>query len=171
MDWSGPWWLIVLAFAVALLIVASIYARRSRSTGLGSAAAGLGLKPLLGRNPFSPEERKLFHLFSRGFGATWANFFTDNLDNPSALIFDFRYRFGLRFVASVGHSQTVAAYSARLSNIPDFHLSPATVLDRLAPKLGMQAIHFNSRPDFGKRYWLRGTDEISIHALFHRFSD
>jgi len=53
-----------------------------------------------------------------------------------------------------------------MTNLPDFELAPATVVDRVAPSLGFQAIQLESRPEFGKQYWLRGPDEIAIRALF-----
>ena len=82
------------------------------------------------------------------------------------LFFDFRYRFGLRLIASVGYSQTVAAFSARLTGLPDFQLTPATSLERVAPRVGRQVVRFESRPEFEKKYWLRASDEIAARALF-----
>jgi len=158
--------LLVLGFGLVLLIGAAVYATRSRRSGLSSAAAPLGLKALNGPTPFSAEEKKGFNLFSRGYGGKWTNMFSDNVEAPSALFFDFSYRFGLRFIASRKYYQTVAAFFARLTSLPDFQLTPATALDRIAPKLGLQAIHFESRPQFGKKYWLRASDEIAARALF-----
>jgi hypothetical protein len=166
MDWSGPWWLVVLGLGLALLIATAVYARRSRSSGFAAAAAQLGFRAFSDPTPFSPEERKGLNLFSRGYGGKWTNMFADNPETPSALFFDFSYRFGLRFVASVGYRQNVAAFSVRLTSLPDFQLTPATALDRIAPKLGLQAIRFESRPEFGRKYWLRATDEIPVRALF-----
>lgn len=166
MDWSGPWWLVVLGFAFALLIGVALYSRRSRRSGLISAAAQLGFIALDRSIPFDKEERKRFNLFSRGFGGKFTNILADNPDTPSALYFDFSYSFGLGLIASVRYNQSVAAFSARLTSLPDFQLAPATFLDRLAPKLGLQAIHIESRPDFGKKYWLRSPNEIAVRALF-----
>jgi hypothetical protein len=166
MDWSGAWWVGVLAFGIALLIGAAIYAKRKRSSGLGAAAAQIGFKVYEGPTPFSSSERDGVNLFSRGYGGKWRNMAADNMDVPSAFLFDFSYRFGLRLIASMGYSQNVAAFSAQMTSLPDFQLTPATLLDRLAPKLGLQAIRFESRPKFGKKYWLRANDEISVRALF-----
>lgn len=167
MDWSGPWWLLVLVFALALLIGCAVYAARTRRSGLISAAALLGLKPLQSPNPFSTEEKKGFNLFSRGYGGKWINLLADIGEPPSVLFFDFSYRFGLRLIASRKYYQSVAAFSARLTSLPDFQLTPATTLERIAPKLGLLAIQFESRPEFGKKYWLRASNEIAIRALFN----
>ena len=166
MDWSGPWWLAVVGLGLVFLIGAAVYARRSRSSGFISVAAQFDLKAWERPTPFSLEERKGFNLFSRGYGVKWANMFADDLEAPSTLCFDFSYRFGLRFVANVGYRQSVAAFSARLTSLPDFQLTPATFLDRILMKLGMQSIRFRSRPDFGKKSWLRARDEFGVRALF-----
>ena len=166
MDWSGPWWLAVIGLGLVSLIGAAMYARQSRRSGLISVAAQFGLKAFDGPTPFSLEERKGFNLFSRGYGGKWANLFADDLEAPSTLFFDFSYRFGLRFVANVGYRQSVAAFSARLTSLPDFQLTPATFLDRILMNLGMQSIRFQSRPDFGKKYCLRARDEFAVRALF-----
>lgn len=65
------------------------------------------------------------------------------------------------------YNQTVAAFSARLTNLPDFQLTPATALERVAPELGLKAIQFESRPEFGRNYWLRANGEIAARAFFN----
>jgi hypothetical protein len=166
MDWSGPWWLGILAVGIALLIGTAIYIRRQRRSGLQAAAEQFGFKPYRGPNPFSPAERKGVNLFSRGYGGKRRNVAADNLDVPSTFLFDFTYRFGLRVIASVSYSQSVAAFSARMTSLPNFQLTPAALPDRLAPKLGLQAIRFDSRPEFNKKHWLRSKDEILVKVLF-----
>jgi hypothetical protein len=109
---------------------------------------------------------KGFSLFSRGNSRKWENIFSNNAPVITELLFDFGYTFGIPLLASVRYRQTVAAFSARVTNLPDFQLAPATTLDRLAPKIGFQAIQVASRPDFGKRCWLRAEDEIAVRALF-----
>jgi hypothetical protein len=84
----------------------------------------------------------------------------------SCFLFDFGYTFGVPLLASRRCYQTVAAFSVRAWNLPDFQLTPATVLDRMAPSLGFKAITPNSRPEFGKRYWLRGREDFRIEAVF-----
>jgi hypothetical protein len=107
MDWSGTWWLIALGFGLALLIGTAIYARRSRRSGFLAVAAQLGFGPLNGPISFTPEERKGFNLFSRGYSGKWTNMFADNPEMPSAMFFDFSYRFGLRLIASVGYAKAL----------------------------------------------------------------
>jgi hypothetical protein len=158
--------MVVLVIGISLLIGIAVYTRRSRRSGFGAAAGRMGLGAFEGTIPFGTDDRKGFNLFSRGYAGTWTNMLADNPEVPSTLLFDFSYRFGLRIIASVGYSQTVAAFSARLTGLPDFQLAPATSLERIAPKLGAHGIQFESRPEFGKKYWLRTNNEISVRAIF-----
>ena len=151
MSWSGEWWIGVLGGALVLLIGTVLYARRSRTSAFRSAAAHLGLSAFSGPNPFSKEERKALNLFSRGYGGKQTNMVADRPDSPSMFLFDFGYKFGLPIIANVRYNQTVVAFSARLTGTPDFQMTPATTLDRGAPKLGLQAIRFDSHPDFGSK--------------------
>jgi hypothetical protein len=167
MDWSGEWWIGVLGGALVLLVGAVVYARRSRTSAFRSAAALLGFSAFNGPNPFSKEERKALNLFSRGYGGKQTNMIADRLDSPSMFLFDFGYKFGLPIIANVRYNQTVAAFSSRLTGIPDFQMTPATTLDRAAPKLGFQAIHFDAHPDFGKKYWLRAENETAARVFFN----
>ncbi len=165
MDWSSELWIVLLFVGISLVIGVRVYASQSRKKALTAVAARLGLLRLEGKAPFSSEERKGFSLFSRGNGRKWENIFSSNAP-VTELLFDFGYTFGIPLLASVRYRQTVAAFSARLTNLPDFQMTPATTLDRMAPKVGFQAIQFASRPDFGKRYWIRANDEIAVRALF-----
>jgi hypothetical protein len=157
--------MVVLGIGISLLIGIAVYTRRSRRSGFGSAAARMGFTAFEGI-PFSTDDRKGFNLFSRGYAGRSTNMLADNLEVPSTPLFDFSYRFGLRTIASVGYCQTVAAFSAGLTGLPDFQLTPATALERLAPKMGIQGFRFESRPKFQKRYWLRAKDEVSVRAVF-----
>jgi len=76
--------------------------------------------------------------------------------------------FGIPLLANVRYHQTVAAFSARMTSLPDFQLAPATSLDRMEPKFGLRANRFDSHPDFAKRYWLRGDDEIAVRSTLQR---
>jgi hypothetical protein len=168
MNWSGEWWIGVLGGGLLLLIGTTVYAKRLRSLRIRSAALRLGFSLFNGSNPFSKEDRKASNLFSRGYGGKMRNTIADRLDLPSVFLFDFCYKFGLPIIANVRYTQTVAAFSARLTGIPDLQMTPASTLDRAAPKLGFQAIHFDMDPDFGKKYWLRAKDETAVRLFFNK---
>jgi len=82
------------------------------------------------------------------------------------MLFDFRYVFGIPLIASRRYAQTVAAFSVGLTGLPDFQLTPATSLDRMAPRLGFKAIRIERHPEFNKHYCLRGDEDFQIGALF-----
>jgi len=166
MDWSSELWIVLLFIGISLVVGVRVYANRSRAKALNAVVARLGLFRLDDQAPFSLGERKGFSLFSRGNSRKWENIFSNNAPVITELLFDFGYTFGIPLLASLRYRQTVAAFSARVTNLPDFQMAPATTLDRIAPKLGFQAIQFASRPDFGRKYWLRADDEIAVRALF-----
>jgi hypothetical protein len=166
MAWSSEWWIVVLVFGIGLLIGARSYAIRARRRGLKGASLTMGLGASLRAVPFSRQERKQINLISRGNSRKWSNILADREAEPKQLLFDFSYLFGLPLIAGIRYRQSVAAFSVRLSGIPDFQMTPATTLDRAAGKLGLQAIRFESHPDFGRKYWLRTGDETAVRAFF-----
>ena len=50
--------------------------------------------------------------------------------------------------------------------MPDFALRPERTIDRLIPLIGHGDIDFEGFPSFSHRYFLRGTDEAAVRALF-----
>jgi hypothetical protein len=160
-DW---FWIGLLGFGVAVLVGASIYGAHSRRKAFQSAAMSLGLELFLKQRPFTKEESKKFKLFSRGNSGKWVNVWSNQ--PGTRLLFDFRYVFGIPLLAARRYAQTVAAFAAGITGLPDFQLTPATSLDRFAPKLGFKAIRNDRRPEFSKRYWLRSDQEFEVSALF-----
>src|ERR1700737_2184304 len=166
MNWSSQLWVVPIFVGVSLLIGVRLYASRSGKMALDAVTSRLGLARLAARAPFSSEECKGLSLFSRG-NRKWENMFSNNAAMIT-LLFDY-YTFGISLLANVRNRQTVAAFSASMTNLPDFQLTPATALDRIAPKLGSQAIQFASWPDFGKNYWLRAARDRSTGPVRRPF--
>jgi hypothetical protein len=94
-DW---FWISLLAVGAVLLVGARVYAARSRRKALRSAAEALGLGMSKKTRPISGRESKKFNLFSRGNSGKWINIYSDPIGGR--LLFDFRYVFGLPFIAS-----------------------------------------------------------------------
>jgi len=166
MDWSGEWWVLILGPGLVILVVGILYFTRSRAFMFRSAAAQLGLIALQGLNPISEEEKKGLSLFSAGSNGKMTNLFGDRVDSPSRLLFDFAYSSGQPAPPSVWCRQTVAAFKAPLTGIPDFQMTPADALKSPAPKPGPQPIRFDSHSDFGRRYSLRADNETAVRAFF-----
>ncbi len=64
------------------------------------------------------------------------------------------------------HFFTVAAVSSRSLNLPQFTLTRANILTRLASTIGFQDIDLPDHPQFSKKYLLQGRDEQSVRAIF-----
>lgn len=52
------------------------------------------------------------------------------------------------------------------SAIPDFYLRPEHIFDKIGDFLGWHDIDFDHRPEFSKRYFLKGTNDLEIRRLF-----
>lgn len=50
--------------------------------------------------------------------------------------------------------------------VPDFHLRHENWLDKIGDYVGWHDLDFDHRPEFSRRYFLRGKDETAIRALF-----
>jgi hypothetical protein len=157
-------WIGVLALGPVTLVGVRIYAARSRRKAFRSAAVAIGLDAFPKTRPIPRRTSKKFNLFSRGNSGRGINICSDQI--VSRLLFDFRYVFGIPLIASRRYAQTVAAFSVGIAGLPDFQLTPATRLDRVAPKLGFKAIRSDRRPEFNKRYWLRSDEDFRVSALF-----
>ena len=167
MDWSGEWWVLILGPGLVILVVGVLYFTRSRAFRFRSAAAQLGFISLQGLSPISEEDKKGFHLFSRGSGGRITNLFGDRVNSPSRLLFDFADSFGVPPQDSATCQQTVAAFAAPESGIPEFQMIPAIKSAGAPLSMGPQPIRFDSHPDFARRYSLRASNQTAIRAFFN----
>lgn len=92
------------------------------------------------------------------------NLLTRTHDSGEQMLFDYDYT-----RSSGNHSrhvrQTAFARRAR-EPIPAFELRPENVGHRIASMFGFADIDFEHRPDFSRRYLLRGKNEGEIRRLF-----
>jgi len=106
-----------------------------------------------------------FALFGMGRGSKAECVSRGQLGGRPATIAEYGY------VISTGKSshkvnQTVVAFTAGDSGLPDFDLSPENVFHKLANVFGYQDIDFERFEEFSKRYLLRGQDEAAIRSAF-----
>lgn len=52
------------------------------------------------------------------------------------------------------------------SAVPDFYLRPEHIFDKIGDFIGWHDIDFDHRPEFSKRYFLKGTNDLEIRRLF-----
>lgn len=62
------------------------------------------------------------------------------------------------------HRQTVVR--VKMPSVPEFYLRPEHIFDKIGDWIGWHDIDFSHRPEFSRRYFLRGDDEAAIRALF-----
>ena len=165
MDWSGEWWVLILGPGLVILTVGILYFTRSRAFRFRSAAAQLGFIALQGLHPISEEDKNKSDFFSKG--GKISNLFGDRVHSPSRLIFDWTGALGSSPQTSAKNTQTVAAFAVSGSGIPDFRMSPVDALGGVRANLDPQPLHFDSHPDFGRRYTLAARNEAAARAFFN----
>ena len=105
------------------------------------------------------------HLFRRGHRRRFRNVLSRTEADGETLLFDYRYveRHGKN---SSVEQQTVAAFRRRGPEPPELELRPENMLHRIGSLLGWGDIDFDHRPEFSRRYLLRGPDERPIRDAF-----
>ncbi len=106
------------------------------------------------------------HLFAKGNGnAGYRNVLKGSAAGFEALIFDYWHEEGSgKYRHEV--TQTVAAFRLPGANMPDFQVSPRTVFQKLRAAFGGEEVRFDSHPEFGAHYVVRGADAISAASMF-----
>jgi hypothetical protein len=158
---------VVLVFGalVVAIVVAGRRATRKRTEHLAAAAATM-------KFTFSPEDDpglrgrlEGFHLFSQGRSRKLRNVLRGRAGDVDVLIFDYRYTTGS---GKNSHTwkQTVMLFESAGIHFPDFALRPEHLFHKLGQVFGYQDIDFDSRPQFSKRYLLKGSDEQRLRTIF-----
>lgn len=106
-----------------------------------------------------------YHLFAQGHSKKIENMMYGEIDGGRAAVFDYYYVTGSGKNRST-HSQTVAYFQSRSLQLPLFSLRPENVFHKVFGAFGYQDIDFAQRPEFSKRYLLRGQDEQNIRRIF-----
>jgi hypothetical protein len=106
-----------------------------------------------------------FHLFSQGQSQRLRNLMRGSMKDSKAEVFDYEYATGGGKHRHVHHF-TVLHASVAGSPLPRFSLRPEHAFDKIGDRIGYKDIDFESFPEFSKRYFLRGTDEMGIRDLF-----
>jgi hypothetical protein len=155
----------VVIAAVIVVVVIQIKRGKQRTLELQSAATLLGWQfaqnapinwiPNLGN----------FGLFAQGHSKLISNAMYGEIDGVKAALFDYKYTVGHGKNQST-HRQTVVYFELHNLNLPFFSLRPEGVFHKLIAVFGYQDIDFGNRPEFSKRYLLRGPDEQAVRNAF-----
>ena len=106
-----------------------------------------------------------FNLFNQGHSKAIKNMMYGQVNGTKAAVFDYRYTVGSG-KNSHTYNQTVLYFETPRLQLPMFTLSPENFMHKFISALGYQDIDFNTRPEFSRRYLLRGPDEQAIRRAF-----
>lgn len=161
---------IVFLFAIIVLfVVIFLYQRKKakeRTQQLQAVAAQLGWQfveeaPL---NMIAGLEN--FGLFTQGHGKQITNMMYGTASGIKAGVFDYVYVTGSGKHRQT-HYQTVVYLEPANLSVPYFSLRPENFMHKIFTAFGYQDIDFGQRPEFSKRYILRGQDEGAIRRTFN----
>jgi hypothetical protein len=108
-----------------------------------------------------------YHLFTLGHARTRRieNMMYGTVDGGRAAIFDYTYVTGSGKSRQT-HYLTAAYFQSGNLRLPFFSLRPENVFHKMFGAFGYQDIDFANRPEFSRRYLLRGQDEQNIRNVF-----
>lgn len=160
--------IIFFAVIIGLVIALFVYNRKKekeRTLAMQQAAQQMGwsFTPVaqLGMIPYSGS----FNLFSQGHSRSIYNMIYGQMSGAKAAVFDYRYTVG-HGKNSHTYNQTVIYFETPKLQLPLFTLSPENFMHKFISALGYQDIDFGNRPEFSKRYLLRGPNEQEIRRAF-----
>jgi hypothetical protein len=104
-------------------------------------------------------------LFSKGRRPRFNNIMTGSRDGLKVSMFDYSFTEGGGRNARK-RTQTIGAFSKTGAGLPYFEMRPSGMFDKIADVLFHRNIHFESRPEFSRRFVLRGALKNRIYLLF-----
>jgi hypothetical protein len=158
---------ITVLIIVLVIVVKRVQSKRAqeRTQQLQSTATLLGWQfvPAAAMNWIPNLEQ--FTLFSEGHSKTITNAMYGETDGVKAALFDYEYVVGSGKNRTLYRQSVVYFESGNLS-LPFFSLRQENALYKLISAFGYQDIDFGNRPEFSKRYLLRGPDEQAVRSAF-----
>jgi hypothetical protein len=107
-----------------------------------------------------------FTLFNQGHSKQVKNFMYGEANGVKAAMFDYVYVTGSGKNRTT-HFQTVTYLEPANLRAPYFSLRPEGFFTKIMTAFGYQDIDFGQRPEFSKKYLLRGQDELAIRQAFN----
>jgi hypothetical protein len=162
------WWVFLFAIVFVLVMMAlQKVVSGKRTKALTEEAPRLGLA-FIGDKWTGEHSAPHLQtaLFGRGRGKEFKNIMCGSRDGFRVNLFDYSFvvRSGGR--SSTTYYQTVACFSKDSLSLPTFELRPCGIVDKVWDALAHKNIHFDSDPDFSRRYVLRGALEDQVRSLF-----
>jgi hypothetical protein len=159
----------ITVLIIALVVVVKRIQRRrakERTQGLQNAATMLGWQFLPATAMDWIPNFDKFTLFSEGHSQTITNAMSGEIDNVKTALFDYEYVVGSGKNRTI-YRQSVVYFESADFSLPFFSLRQENALDRLISAFGYQDIDFGNRPEFSRKYLLRGPDEPAVRNAFN----
>ncbi len=158
---------IIFSIVVGLLIAKYILQKApKRMRALEAAAINIGFRfdglDWMDRHSAPQLSTALFHA---GYGRRSYNIMTGLSSGLQTSLFDYQFATG-GDESSTCHFQTVAAFRKEGFRLPNFEMRPEGVLQKIGDAFTRKDIHFESHPEFSRRYQLRGDPPEEVRQLF-----
>ncbi len=152
-----------------ILMLASFLIRvandKKRTETLSKIASELGLEFQPDGDPALQSQLATFALMNKGRGRRLTNVCTGGTDEVQLWIFDYSFITGFGKNRRVRRQTVVALESAQL-RLPEFHMRPEQVLDRVSQMVGLQDINFEQHLRFSSRFVLQSNLSDTIREFF-----
>jgi hypothetical protein len=151
----------MVAVAVAIVLLSG-FLERTRTKALSNVAHQIGLTfegEEWSRGTHAPQLETRH--FEAKRGEQLRNIMSGKRAGLDSSFFDYSYQSGKR---SSTH-QTVATFSQDIW-LPKFEIAPQDVLHKLSDKILHKVLHFESHPEFSKRFRVLSVDAQKAHELF-----
>lgn len=161
--------LVLFGFFVLIVILVTIVKRtraQARTLELQKVASSLGLAFAATVPLESIPNLDKFVLFNHGYGKSIRNMMSWQVDAVKASVFDYEYVTG-GGKNRTRYNQSVAYFELPELNLPYFSLRPEYPIHKLMSVFGYQDIDFGNRPEFSRKYLLRGPDEQAVRNTFN----
>lgn len=161
--------IVILTTVFGLVAIIAVYSwrkekERTRQLQLTASQLGWSFAASAPLNMIAGLDR--FTLFNQGHAKEIKNFMYGEANGTKAAIFDYVYVIGYGKNRQVHRQSVVYLEPANLS-VPYFSLRPENVLLKIFTAFGYQDIDFGQRPEFSRKYILRGQDEQAIRRTFN----
>jgi hypothetical protein len=161
--------IVILTAVIGLIVIIAVYSwqkekERTRVLQLAGTQLGWSFAARAPMNMIPGLER--FALFNQGHGREIRNFMYGEATGVKAAVFDYFYVTGSGKNRQT-HAQSIVYLEPTYLNIPFFSLRPENFMLKIFTAFGYQDIDFGQRPEFSKKYILRGPDEPAIRRTFN----
>ena len=154
---------------IPLLLLSIYLIRRANDRKRTEALSKIALELGLDFQPDGDQELQSqfagFDLAQKGRGRTLTNVCTGGTDEVRLWIFDYRFVTGYGKNRRV-RSQTVTALESGQLRLPEFHLRPEEVIDRVSQLVGLRDINFEQHHRFSSQFVLQSKVSDETHEFF-----